>query len=96
VVLLKGPTTVVAAPDGQVLIVTTGDQRLATAGSGDVLAGIIGALLAQGVPAFEAAATGAWLHGAAASQAPFRGMVAGDLLPWIPGVLAATSEAGPG
>ena len=50
VVLLKGPTTVVAAPDGRVRIVTTGDARLATAGTGDVLSGIIGALLARGVP----------------------------------------------
>ena len=52
-VLLKGPTTVVAEPSGQAIVVTTGDQRLATAGSGDVLAGIIGAFLARGAKPFD-------------------------------------------
>ena len=79
VVLLKGAATVVANPDGQVLVVTTGDSRLATAGTGDVLSGIIGALLATGVSAFRAAAAGAWLHGQAAQSAPARGMVASDI-----------------
>jgi NAD(P)H-hydrate epimerase len=87
VVLLKGPTTVVAEPGGRALVVTTGDQRLATAGTGDVLSGVIGSLLAQGVPAFEAAAAAAWLHGAAARRAPARGMVAGDLVDLLPEVL---------
>jgi ADP-dependent NAD(P)H-hydrate dehydratase / NAD(P)H-hydrate epimerase len=87
IVLLKGPTTVVAEPGGCALVVTTGDQRLASAGTGDVLAGVIGALLAQGMPAFEAAAAGAWLHGAAAHRAPAQGMVAGDLVDHLPEVL---------
>ena len=90
VVLLKGPATVVAAPDGEVLVSTTGDQRLATAGSGDVLSGIIGALLARGVSPFHAAAAGAWIHGRAAELAPAHGMVAPDLLAAIPEVLSAT------
>ncbi|CAB4865631.1 unannotated protein [freshwater metagenome] len=87
VVLLKGPATVVAHPDGRVLMITTGDDRLATAGTGDVLAGIIGALLAQGVEAFEAAAAGAWIHGRAGRLGPRRGLLAGDLLALIPQVL---------
>jgi hydroxyethylthiazole kinase-like uncharacterized protein yjeF len=87
VVLLKGPTTVVAGPDGEVLVVTAGDERLATAGTGDVLSGIIGALLAQGVPALRAAAAGAWLHGQAGRRGHQRGLVAGDLPELIPAVL---------
>ena len=89
VVLLKGPTTVVAAPDGQVYLVANGDQRLATAGTGDVLAGIIGALLACGVDAARAAAAGAWLHAEAANALPERGLVAGDLIAVLPEVLAS-------
>ncbi len=95
VVLLKGATTVVADPDGQVLLVTSGDARLATAGTGDVLSGIIGALLAAGVPALRAAAAGAWLHGQAASAAPARGMIASDIAEHLPAVvrdLAAIGE----
>jgi NAD(P)H-hydrate epimerase len=88
VVLLKGPTTVVADPDGRVRITTTGDARLATAGSGDVLSGIIGALLARGVAPFDAAAAGAWLHGRAAQLGPAEGLVAGDLPALLPGALA--------
>jgi NAD(P)H-hydrate epimerase len=87
VVLLKGPATVVADPHGAVLVVTTGDARLATAGTGDVLSGIIGALLAMGVPALHAAAAGAWLHGRAARLAPEIGMVAGDIAEHLPAVL---------
>ena len=87
VVLLKGPTTIVAEPRGRVLLSTTGDERLATAGSGDVLAGIIGALLAQQVPAFEAAAAGAWIHGAAAQRGPARGFLASDLPALLPSLL---------
>jgi NAD(P)H-hydrate epimerase len=89
VVLLKGPATVVAEPEGRVLVSTTGDARLATAGTGDVLAGVVGALLATGTPAFEAAAAAAWIHGQAARGAPSIGMVAGDLPPHIPAVLEA-------
>lgn len=78
VVLLKGPTTVVADPIGR-LAVVLGSARLATAGTGDVLSGVIGALLARGVGAFEAAAAGAWLHARAATLAEPVGLVAGDL-----------------
>jgi ADP-dependent NAD(P)H-hydrate dehydratase / NAD(P)H-hydrate epimerase len=87
VLLLKGPASVIAHPGGRVLVTTTGDDRLATAGTGDVLAGIIGALIAQGLAPFEAAATGSWIHGRAAHLAPRRGMIASDLLPLIPRVL---------
>jgi NAD(P)H-hydrate epimerase len=87
VVLLKGPATVVAEPTGSAMVVTAGDERLATAGTGDVLSGIIGALLAMGVPAFRAAAAGAWIHGQAARRGPARGLVAGDLPGLIPAVL---------
>ncbi|MBW8825441.1 MAG: NAD(P)H-hydrate dehydratase [Acidobacteria bacterium] len=83
-VLLKGSTTVVAEPDGSALLATQGDARLATAGTGDVLAGIIGALLAQGMAPARAAAAGAWLHGAAARVGPSRGLVAGDLPDCLP------------
>ena len=89
VVLLKGPSTVVATPDGRTLLVANGDERLATAGTGDVLSGVIAGLLAMGVPPAEAAAGGAWIHAAAAGRRPRRGLVAGDLLAEIPAVLGA-------
>ena len=88
--LLKGPTTVIADPEGSTLVTTTGDQRLASAGTGDVLAGIIGALLAQGATPLHAAAMGAWIHGRAAERAPRHGMVASDLLTVLPEVLDAS------
>lgn len=69
VVLLKGPRSVVAAPDGRVRVNPTGVAWLATAGAGDVLAGLIGTLLAAGLDPFDAASAGAWLHGAAATVA---------------------------
>ncbi|MBI4883498.1 MAG: NAD(P)H-hydrate dehydratase [Actinobacteria bacterium] len=84
VVLLKGAPTIVAEPTGSVFVVNTGDRRLATAGTGDVLAGVIGALLAAGVSAFRAAAAGAWLHGRAAGHALEYGMVAGDVADLLP------------
>jgi hydroxyethylthiazole kinase-like uncharacterized protein yjeF len=86
-VLLKGPTTVLAGPSGRALMVTNGDQRLATAGSGDVLAGIVGALLAAGGDPLDAAAAGAWVHAAAAMRGPAHGLVASDLLTLLPPVL---------
>ncbi len=95
VVLLKGPTTLVADPGGHVAVVTAGDQRLATAGTGDVLAGIIGALLAQRVAATPAAATGAWLHGRAGRLGPSRGLVAGDLADLLPDVFDEVLDEAP-
>ncbi len=69
VVVLKGPRTVIAAPDGRVRVNCTGVAWLATAGAGDVLAGVIGTLLAAGLDCFDAASLGAWLHGTAAELA---------------------------
>jgi NAD(P)H-hydrate epimerase len=89
IALLKGPTTVVGAPDGRVLVAAAGDGRLATAGSGDVLSGLIGAFLARGVPPFEAAAWAAHVHGRAASLGVRSGFVAGDLPDLLPQVLDA-------
>jgi ADP-dependent NAD(P)H-hydrate dehydratase / NAD(P)H-hydrate epimerase len=84
VVLLKGPTTLIAHPEGEVLVVTSGDARLATAGTGDVLAGIIGALVASGVEPFSAAAAAAHLHGLAGAVGSAHGLVAGDLAEHLP------------
>ncbi len=79
VVLLKGSTTVVAEPGGEVLLVNAGSSRLATAGTGDVLSGAIGAFLARGLPAAQAAALAAHCHGRAASLGRSEGLVASDL-----------------
>jgi NAD(P)H-hydrate epimerase len=89
VVLLKGPSTIVADADGRTLVAAQGDGRLATAGTGDVLSGVIAAFLAQGVPPLEAAAWGAHVHGLAALAGPTRGFVAGDLVDLLPEVLSA-------
>ncbi len=91
IVLLKGPTTLVASPGGQVLVCTTGDARLATAGSGDVLTGLILGLLAQGVDPQRAAAGAALLHGVAGDLAWRRGLVAGDLVSHLPAAFAAVA-----
>lgn len=88
VVLLKGPTTVVAEPSGVAYASVAGDARLATAGTGDVLAGVIGGLLAQGVPPGLAAALGAFVHGRAATRGPRVGLVASDLPPLVASVLS--------
>ena len=79
VVLLKGPTTVVASPNGEVEVVRVCDQRLATAGSGDVLTGVIAACCALGMDPFHAASTAAFVHGTAAMRGRPVGLVAGDL-----------------
>jgi NAD(P)H-hydrate epimerase len=84
IVLLKGPTTVVARPGGDVLLVTAGDARLATAGTGDVLSGTIAALVARGVDPFHAAAAGAYLHGTAATLAAGSGVIASDVAALLP------------
>jgi len=94
-VLLKGTTTVVAEPGGAAYINATGTPWLATAGTGDVLSGAVGALLARGLPPAEAAAVGAWLHGLAArlaaapdgsSSGP---LSAGDVLARLPAAIRA-------
>lgn len=78
VIVFKGPDTVIAAPDGRAIVNTTGTPFLATAGSGDVLAGLIAGLIAQGMSGFDAAAAAAWLHGRAA-EAVGPGLIAEDL-----------------
>lgn len=87
-VLLKGRHTLVAEPGRPVRVTTSGTPWLATAGAGDVLSGVIGALLASGLTPYDAASVGSWLHGAAATLAARRGpIVAGDVARTIPAVV---------
>jgi len=88
VLVLKGAATVTALPDGTVYVNTTGNPGMATGGSGDVLAGIIGSLLAQGMPPGTAAAFGVWLHGAAGDRAAAArpsqaSLLAGDIIEYL-------------
>lgn len=87
VVLRKGPTTVISDVDGAVYLVVSGDERLATAGSGDVLSGIIGALVARGLAPHEAAAAGAFIHGMAGSSCAVEGTIARDIVANISDVM---------
>jgi NAD(P)H-hydrate epimerase len=99
VVLLKGPLTAVARPGGgagDVLLADAGGPSLATAGSGDVLSGIIGGFMARGVAAHEAAALAAHVHGRASSLGPAAGLVAGDLPPLVAQFLSRLVGSGAG
>lgn len=92
IVVLKGADSVIASPEGLAAINATGSAALATAGSGDVLGGLIGGLLAQGMPAFEAACAAVWLHGRAGEEAG-AGLIADDLPDIVPRLLAEASGA---
>ncbi|MET0525437.1 MAG: bifunctional ADP-dependent NAD(P)H-hydrate dehydratase/NAD(P)H-hydrate epimerase [Nocardioides sp.] len=95
VVLLKGRRTLVATPAGDVRVTTTGVPWLATAGAGDVLTGLIGALLAGGLTPYDAASVGSWLHGAAATLASDDGpLVASDVARSIPDAVRLVAWAG--
>jgi NAD(P)H-hydrate epimerase len=92
VVLLKGATTVVVGPTGPALLVNSGTSALATAGTGDVLSGVIGAFLARGLVPLEAAAFAAYLHGRAGALASQEGLIASDLPALIANVIESESH----
>ena len=89
--LLKGADTVLAAPDGRVVVNDNAPADLATAGAGDVLAGLATGLMSQGLDAFEAGSISAWLHGEAAQEIG-PGLIAEDLPDAIPSVLRSLKE----
>jgi hydroxyethylthiazole kinase-like uncharacterized protein yjeF len=98
VVLLKGDDTLIAAPDGIVAVSPGGSPALATAGTGDVLTGVIAALLAHGLEAFAAAAAGVWLHAEAGREAARRvgaaeGVIASDVIAALPAARSRASRA---
>jgi NAD(P)H-hydrate epimerase len=97
VVVLKGARTVIARPDGVVAINPTGNPAMGTAGTGDVLTGVIGGLLAQGLPSYDAAFVGTYLHGRAgdrvASRLGGRGLLAGDLVAELPAALGSDGSS---
>lgn len=92
VILLKGHQTIIASPDGKVAINQHAPTTLATAGSGDVLAGIVTGLLAQGMPAFEAACAAVWMHSEAAHQFGV-GLIADDLPAMLIGVMKKLNQS---
>jgi NAD(P)H-hydrate epimerase len=98
VILLKGPYTVIAAPDGRLAVLPVATAALATAGTGDVLSGIVGGLMAQGLPPFSAACLGSWLHGQAglrcAADIGTTGVLASDLLVILPHIITDLREHG--
>ncbi|MGE3745477.1 MAG: NAD(P)H-hydrate dehydratase [Sphingomonadaceae bacterium] len=87
-IIFKGPDTVIAAPDGRIAIAMPGSGWLASAGTGDVLAGIVAAMLAQGLEPFVAAQAAVWLHGDAARRAG-PALIADDLISHLPAAVAA-------